>query len=469
MYIFSNTNEDNWMPPIVNKLLCKCENCKREPKFLKHTYKDFQPENRSWKNKTIWYPNPRYIHNRAIIRKAGTLDPNPNRIILSTYRGFRISIPASFNLPKTFHHDKVITDYHQYIDDYYQHNDNIMKREMAFPYHHSLIQMSLLLSSTRFIHNAYGMYRPCNLRPIHNVKPLTSITMLKPRQRAILVGFSGITGLLIPRLLDQAPYWKRRTFESMGTHIVRRIHSPIACEIMLDNRYSDFITENNALRCELNDVPFNRARRLLRVVYYDGHTLASLKKDIVDFKKGKISIDTIYNNQTYRYLYTYWFYCLSESMRFHKQTNIERRQKCLPRESMFQKTKRIIRIITEFSEMLSPDIVFIMKTNRLAYMIKNTQLRLSKDGCFAAFLAFSKLEPSMIDDMMAPIIGTQYTGIEQMSENNDIRTNWIPSKDRVFGDLMLKYRNHLPTTANVNNIVCRYNFANKLVENIDDD
>lgn len=454
------------MPPIINVLLCKCENCQKEPKFLKHTYTEFRPENRSWKNRTIWYPNPRYIHNRAIIRQAtGTLYPNPTRIILSTYRGFQISIPASFNLPKTFHHDKVITDYHQYIDDYYQHNDNIIKRELAFPYHHSLVQLSLLLSSTRFIHSAYGMYRPYNRQPIHNTKPLSSITMLKLRQRTTLLGFSGITGLLIPRLLGRTPYWQRHTFESMGTHIVRRIHSPIACEIMLDNRYSDFVTEKNALRCELNDVPINRARRLLRVVYYDGHTLASLKKDIADFKRGKISIDVIYNNQTYRYLYTYWYYCLSESMHYHNQTDIERREKCLPRESMFQKTKRIIRIITEFSEMLSPDIVFIMKTNRLAYMIKNTQLRLSKDGCFAAFLAFSKLEPLMVDDMMAPIIGTQYTGIEQ----NKAKTNWIPSKDRVFGDLILKHREHLPTTANVSKVICRHNLAEKLVENSDFD
>jgi hypothetical protein len=239
---------------------------------------------------------------------------------------------------------------------------------------------------------------------------------------------------------------------------------------MLDNRYSDFITEKDALRCcELNDVPINQARRLLRGVYYDGHTLASLKKDIVDFKRGKISADVIYNNQSYRYLYTYWYNCLSESMSYHKLTVIERRKKCLPRESMFQKTKRIIRIITEFSEMLSPDIVFIMKTNRLAYVIKNTQLRLSKDGCFAAFLAFSKLEPLMVDDMMAPIIGTQYTGIEQIPENNNITTNWIPSKDRVFGDLMLKYREHLPKTANVSKVICRHNLAEKLVENIDDD
>lgn len=448
------------LQPIISNhtILCKCENCQREPKFLKHTYTEFRPENHSWKNRTIWYPNPRYIHNRAIIRKAGTLYPNPTRVILCTYRGFRISIPASFNLPKTFHHDKVITDYHQYIDDYYQRNDNIMKRKMAFPYHHSLIQLSLLLSSTRFIHSAYGMHIPYVRQSIHHTKPLTSITMLKSRQRAILLGFSGITGLLIPRLLGQAPYWQRRTFASMGTHIVRRIHSPIACEIMLDNRYSDFITEKNALVCcELNDVPINQAKRLLRVVYYDGHTLSSLKKDIVDFKKGEISIDTIYKNQKYQYLYTYWFYCLSESMSYHNHTDSERQQKCLPKESMFQKTKRIIRIITEFSEMLSPDIVFIMKTNRLAYTIKNTQLRLSKDGCFAAFLAYTKLEPLMVDDMMAPIIGTQYTGITQ----NDVKTNWIPSKDRVFGDLILKHREHLPTTANVNNIVCRHN----LVEN----
>jgi hypothetical protein len=233
---------------------------------------------------------------------------------------------------------------------------------------------------------------------------------------------------------------------------------------MLDNRYSHFITEKNALYCcELTNVPISRARRELRTVYYDGHTLASLKKDIADFKRGKISIDVIYNNQTYRYLYTYWFYCLSESMSYHNQTDTDRRKKYLPRESMFKKTKRIIRIITEFSEMLSPDIVFIMKTNRLAYTIKNTQLRLSKDGCFAAFLAFSKLEPTMIDDMMAPIIGTQYTGIDK----NEVKTNWIPSKDRVFGKLLLKHREHLPRMANVANIICRHNLADKLIENLD--
>jgi hypothetical protein len=236
---------------------------------------------------------------------------------------------------------------------------------------------------------------------------------------------------------------------------------------MLDNRYSHFITEKNALRCcELKDVPINRARRLLRGVYYDNHTLTSLKKDIADFKRGRISIGDIYNNVSYQHLYTYWVYCLTEAMHYHHQTDSERRKKCLPKETMFQRTKRIIRIIAEFSEMLSPDIVFIMKTTRLAYTVKNTQIRLSKDGCYAAFLAFAKLEPSMIDDMLAPIIGTRYAGI---IEESGARINWVSSKDRVFGSLMLKHRNHIPRTVNVNPVICRHNLADKLVKNIYDD
>jgi hypothetical protein len=133
---------------------------------------------------------------------------------------------------------------------------------------------------------------------------------------------------------------------------------------------------------------------------------------------------------------------------------------------MFQRTKRIIRMIAEFSEMLSPDIVFIMKTTRLAYTVKNTQIRLSTDGCYMAFLTFSKLEPSMIDDMLAPIIGTRYAGI--LDEPNT-RANWISSKDRVFGSLMLKHRNHIPRMANVYSVICRHNLAEKPVANIYDD
>lgn len=450
------------MQPIVKKssfILCKCKHCQREPKFLKHTY-----------SKSIRTPNPRYIHNRVIIPKDTTLEKTHDRkrTILSTHRGYTISIPVESHPDCRFvQHEKIIREYHQYIDDYYQHSVNVMKHELAFPYHYSLIQMSRVNSSGRFIDRTFGKCTQWNRQIIHTRQPSSSFTMLQPTQRSILIGFSGITGLLITRLLGKATYWNRNTFQSMSTHIVRRTHSSTACEIMLNNRYSHFITEKNALRyCELKDVPIHRARRLLRVVYYDGHTLASLKTDIADFKRGKISIGVIYNNISYQYLYTYWIYCLTEAMHYHNQTDSERRKKCLPKETMFQRTKRIIRMIAEFSEMLSPDIVFITKTQRLAYTIKNTQIRLSNDGCYAAFLAFAKLEPSMIDDMLAPIIGTRYAGI---MEEPATRVNWISSKDRVFGYLMRKHRAHIPRTANVNEVICRHNLVEKLIKNIYDD
>ena len=281
--------------------------------------------------------------------------------------------------------------------------------------------------------------------------PSSTYTTLQPTQRTILISFSGITGLLITRLFDNTTNSNRRKFASFGMHITQRIHSTSACEIMTDNRYTKLLPKKLNPRNNTIDMPLNRAKHMLRAIYYDGKTLRALKQHIVDFKRGLISIKIIHENTAYNLLYSYWFYCVALAMRYSTLTPAAQRLNCLPVETKFQKATRIIRIIAEFSEMLSPDIAYIMRFTRLAQSFRIMLVRLSGDGSIAAFLTLSKIEPGMIDDILSPHINTRYCGIC----DSDSHHNWIPSKDRIFGKLKLKHINHIPRTAAIETNCCR--------------
>jgi hypothetical protein len=87
---------------------------------------------------------------------------------------------------------------------------------------------------------------------------------------------------------------------------------------------------------------------------------------------------------------------------------------------------------------------------RLYVATIEAQLRLAKEGCYAAMLSFAKVEPRMVDAFLCPVIATKYGGLSAKDKYNN-----VASKDEVLGPLLLKYRHHIPRTAHVIGDVCR--------------
>jgi hypothetical protein len=73
---------------------------------------------------------------------------------------------------------------------------------------------------------------------------------------------------------------------------------------------------------------------------------------------------------------------------------------------------------------------------------RHTLVRLSNDGLTAAFLSFAAIEPRMLTAEMAPKHGMKYLTTSMTS-----CANHIPSRHPLFGELRVKYREHIPRTA----------------------
>jgi hypothetical protein len=126
-----------------------------------------------------------------------------------------------------------------------------------------------------------------------------------------------------------------------------------------------------------------------------------------------------------------------------------------PEDDQFKKSVRTMRFIAEFPKLFSYEISRLFGTSSLRLYVATieAQLRLAKQGCYAAMLSFAKVEPRMVDAFLCPVIAMKYGGLSEKDKYNH-----VASKDEVLGPLLLKYRHHIPRTAHVVGDVCRMTF-----------
>ena len=125
----------------------------------------------------------------------------------------------------------------------------------------------------------------------------------------------------------------------------------------------------------------------------------------------------------------------------------------LPEDSSFKRSVRIMKFIAEFPGLYEFDIasVFGLSSMRLRTASRGTQIRLANQGCYAALLSFAVVEPRMVDDYLAPEVSSKFGGC--LGENN--ADNHVASRNKIFGELLKKYRHHIPRTADVDGDICR--------------
>ena len=127
----------------------------------------------------------------------------------------------------------------------------------------------------------------------------------------------------------------------------------------------------------------------------------------------------------------------------------------LPEDSSFKRTVRIMKFIAEFPGLYEFDIarVFGLSSMKLRTATRGTQLRLASQGCYAALLSFAVLEPRMIDDYLAPEVSSRYGG--WLGADSHVAHNHVASRNKIFGELLKKYRHHIPRTADAAGDTCR--------------
>ena len=126
-----------------------------------------------------------------------------------------------------------------------------------------------------------------------------------------------------------------------------------------------------------------------------------------------------------------------------------------PKDSALKRCRRIMKFIAEFPGLYDVDVARAFGTSamRLRTATVESQLRSTKnEGCYAALLSFAVLEPNMVDEYLAPEVNSMHGGIG----SSECLENHVASRNKILGgDLLNKYRHHIPRTADVVRDVCR--------------
>ena len=382
--------------------------------------------------------------------------------------------------------DTVRQRYVQLIDDFKTHTciENIFNVGAAFPRFHALIsaacRSSQLLLCQPYSWNQRANYvmtkSLVNLSSVSKaLSPASSVfTEIAGSQRVRLLEYSGITGKLITRMMCgmsgrlgtyEIPNYLAVALTKYALHTTRRVHCTNACEILVGNRYiihesairhsqGGVSTKNRTYREVLHGKPARRTTYLeslsqLRILYATqiSNLMAAAKQ-----VQGGMSIDAAVNsNDHFLRMNDLKIICGRRLMNMRNEAE----DLNAPEDDQFQISTRTMRFIAEFPKLFSYEIsrLFGAASLRLYVATIEAQLRLAKQGCYAAMLSFAKLEPRMVDAFLCPIIARKYGGLSEKDKYNH-----VASKDEVLGPLLLKYRHHIPRTAHVIGDVCRIGF-----------
>jgi hypothetical protein len=296
-------------------------------------------------------------------------------------------------------------------------------------------------------------------------------TEIAGAQRVRLLEFSGMTGKLITRMMCgmsgrlgtyEIPNYLAVALTKYAIVATRRVHCTNACEILVGNRYvidahairhaeDSVSTKKRTYREVIAGKPARRTTYLealgeLRILYAAQiSNLMTVAKQV----QGGLSIDSAVNsNDQFLRMHDLKIMCGRRLMNMRNEAE----DLNAPEDDQFQISTRTMRFVAEFSKLFSYEISRLFGTASLRLYVATieAQLRLAKEGCYAAMLSFAKVEPRMVDAFLCPVIATKYGGLSAKDKYNH-----VASKDEVLGPLLLKYRHHIPRTAHVIGDVCR--------------
>lgn len=378
-----------------------------------------------------------------------------------------------------------------HISDYYAAESKKTKNP-AFPRHHALV-LAALGSSSKFVSRGFPStvvsgYERCSTTTTRTRSTRTTTTRLtSPYQKHHLTALSGMTGLLVMRLISPttphfiAPKTKKKYAEITQQYI----HSALAAEYLVGNRYyhrilfsplaclNEFIGKDQNhpvgfLDCDVNlsiaaesitPDAISSTQDVLRQLY--NANIARLRMMVQQYKRGFVSRETICEDPEFVRLMSAYWRVARQHMKMKDEFETQAAQPLTQLWFSLRKNAKRITVISRVTEpgVIAPglydyDIAHIFDNTcgsyaRYVQSTKSTWLRLASDGSNASFLGFAAIEPTMVTEDYAPRIGgnfAEYHGLSLMS-----CANYIPSRDPIFGALKKQHQSHMIRTANAVN------------------
>ena len=372
--------------------------------------------------------------------------------------------------------------------------------EKAFPRHRTLIMASLGSSCNLIARDIAASSPPladvCRKRynsatspPMkaralaHNTRNVTMFTDLSAYQKHHLLSQSALAGLLIARWTGVTRA-KNYTIKYTKTHAeltAKYIHSALACEILVGNRYYRNLPRDiAALYCSDSDndrlhrqvVGSDRTNIMANMTPADvtPERVAATQTELMkiyaaqidrllfmvkQYKRGFVSLTAIRTDPEFkRMLQAFWRYShqimkLKSDFEFGIDDQARRSEFYDRIEARrFFIAADICATLVMVPQLYNYDVAHLFDNATQTYAkyaktAKYTSVRLANDGLTAAFLSFAAIEPRMVVTAeMAPKHGMRYATTSLSS-----CANHIPSRDPLFGLLRLKHRAHIPRTA----------------------
>lgn len=372
----------------------------------------------------------------------------------------------------------------------------------SFPRHHALV-LAARCSSSKFVSREFpfvstGYERGCSnangtlcrfaYARVHDDEHVTPFTELaSTRQKHHLTSLSGMTGLLVVRLINHPQLISLKTKKKHAEITKQYLHSALAAEYLIGNRYYLNLTNNRRsvgvrypvgflvsdVRTNLtaDDIAPDALRATqdeLRESY--NANIDRLLSMIEMFKRGFVSIDQIREDPQFVRLMTAFWRSANQTIKLKDEFE---HQPAPPQDfdytsdtPSFEERKEAKRIsviarIAEqaaFAPMLYQyDIAHLFDNERQSYahyiqVTKQTWTRLANDGSTASFLAFAAIEPQMVTDDHAPVLN-KLGSTPSLFHGLSLKScaNHVPTRHPVFGSLRMKHRCHILRTADVLN------------------
>lgn len=374
------------------------------------------------------------------------------------------------------------------IVDYYLREEMAVSTgplDKARSQHHALVAAARKSASKLSVFTNTNTTAMTTMTGTKKEKSGRELTVSSAYQKHNLVTLSAMCGLLVTRLLLTghsrsrshssyiAPHHLWRPLKNQAQIINHYIHSALASEILIGNRYYRRIAQQSALQYPIGNTnkkytiediapeSVSATKNELCSVY--ASATSRLTETVKQYKRGLVSLSDIHSDpQFVRLLSLFWRYC-------NLVTTTHREfEKCqcwnggvgggvdMMTVDKFESQKDIKRffILSELLEVsvLVPllynyDVVRLFDSPTQSFVkyvrtLKSTLIRLSNDGLTSAFLSFAAIEPAMVTPEMAPKHGPFHKTVSLQS-----CANHIPSRHPVYGALRVQYSAHIPLTA----------------------
>ena len=382
----------------------------------------------------------------------------------------------------------------QQINDYYfkERFDRSKNPISTHPYHHALILAALGSSSRLVLREFPFVVTPGYDRRVeacahayphvHDPSRVSSFTkMASAYQKHHITGLSGMTGLLVSRLMTHPQFVSRKTQKKYTEITKQRTHSNFAAECITGGRYNTQIARSSCgkrpvgfISCDFlsnltnADITPDAVRltqdELRRL--YDAN-IVRLMAMVKLFKRGFIGLAVFREDPEFVKMMTLFWRSSSQLLKLievgeHQSVPpsttqdlhatsafLDRKDaKHITMLSMVAETYAITPLLYQY------DISQIFDSSFQSYstfikVTKETLNRLAGDGSTASFLAFSAIEPDMVTKKYAPKLGGSLCDFHGLTLKSC--ANHIPSRHPVFGALRVKHRRHIIRTADAVN------------------